>query len=123
MTGGIVVTVLLAALVLVPAWFVLTSWSRGRVGTGDRLAAVVGAVEAGTAILLFQHVVAASTPVPLGLWAAAVLLLAAGVVGIALRWPHLPVLRNPAKRRSRTVGAVIAVAVCAAIVVLVLLTR
>lgn len=123
MGGGIVTTVLLAGLVLVPGWFVVTSWSRGRFGTADRLAAVVGAVEAGTAVLLFQHVAAASVLVPLWLWAAGVLLLAVGVVGIALRWPRLPALRDERRRRSRMVGAGIALVVSAVIVVLVLLTR
>ncbi len=123
MNGGIVTTVLLAGLVLVPGWLVVTSWSRRRFGTADRLAAVVAAVEAGTAMLLFQHVAAASVPVPLWLWAAGVLLLAAGVVGIALRWPHLPALRDEGKRRSRTIGAAIGIVVSAVIVVLVLVTR
>ena len=122
MNGG-VASILLAALVLVPGWFVLTSWSRGRFGTRDRLAAAVGAIEAGTAALLFQHVAAASVPVPLWLWAAAVLLLAAGIVGIVLRWAALPVLRDETRRRSRTIGAVIAVTGSAAIAILVLVTR
>lgn len=123
MNAGILSTVLLAGIVLVPAWFVVTSWSRGRVGTRDRLSAAVGAIEAGTAALLFQHVAAASVPVPLWLWAAAVLLLAAGVVGLALRWGRLPPVRDETRRRSRLVGAAVGIAVCAAIVVLVLVSR
>jgi hypothetical protein len=122
-TGGVVPAAVMAALVLVPAWFVVTSWSRGRFRTRDRLAAVVGAVEAGAATLLFQHVATASVTVPLALWVTAVLLLAAGVVGIALRWAQLPGLRGGAKRRTRTAGAVVALAVSAAVVVLVLLSR
>jgi hypothetical protein len=113
----------MAALVLVPAWFVVTSWSRGRFRTRDRLAAVVGAVEAGAATLLFQHVATASVTVPLALWVTAVLLLAAGVVGIALRWAQLPGLRGGPKRRTRIAGAVVALAVSAAVVVLALLSR
>src|SRR3712207_1578173 len=96
MNGG-VASLLLAALVLVPGWFVVTSWSRGRFATRDRLSAAVGAIQVGAAALLFQHVAAASVPVPLWLWAVAVLLLAVGVVGIVLRWPYLPRLRNEAK--------------------------
>lgn len=123
MSGGIVTPVLLAGLVLVPGWLVVTSWSRGRFGTRDRLSAAVGAAEVGAAMLLFQHVVAASAPVPLALWAAGVLLLATGVAGIALRWPYLPPLRDPTRSRSRTAGAAVGLAVSVAVVVVVLLSR
>jgi hypothetical protein len=118
-----VTAVLLAALVLVPGWFAFTSWSRARFGTRDRVAAAVGAAEAGAATLLFQHVAAASVAVPLWLWGVAVLLLAAGVGGIVLRWSSLPRLREGANRRSRRIGAVAGLAVSAAIVMLVLVTR
>ncbi len=123
MSGGGVAVVLLAALVLVPGWFVVTSWSRGRFGTRDRLAAAVGAVQAGVAGLLFQHVAAASVVVPLWLWAAAVILLAVGVAGIVLRWPRLPGLRPGTRRRPRAIRAAVSLAVSGAIVILVLASR
>ncbi|MDY0911860.1 hypothetical protein [Rathayibacter festucae] len=78
----------------------------------DRLRVLTRGVESAL-VLLLARVLADWTLVTLVPWFALVALAAAGAFGAVVRWPALPWLEDPAKRRARTTGFAATVALSA----------